>query len=51
MKTSPSPTPPNARLLFFQLHLDGFADRVNRFQIEIGFDGHLLAGQILGHSP
>jgi hypothetical protein len=39
------------RLLLLQEHFDGFAHRVNRFEIELGFDGDFLAGQILGHSP
>jgi len=37
--------------LLLQLHFDGFGHRVDRFQIELGFDGDFLAGQILGHSP
>jgi hypothetical protein len=37
--------------LFPQLHFDGFAQGVYRFQVEPGFDGYFLAGQILGHSP
>jgi hypothetical protein len=37
--------------LLLQEDLDGLADGVNRLEVELGFDGHFLADQILGHSP
>jgi hypothetical protein len=40
-----------ANLLPLQEHFDGFANGFDWFEIEIGFDRHLLAGQTLGHSP